>query len=499
MNCILRIKLFVILIFVAQTHITHATEKDFLDHFIKQEQELIKAFSKSSQEGKKTLKYLIATAPKDKLLYYQVLAMNEAYYNYDLKLGLNQIKTLKPLIENSKDTYLKYYYYISTAYLYDAFENTGLYKANLEQAQKFAQDSSQIKTCQALMCKVYLQMSMPKNVIEVYEKFLKEDLKHEPNQLQFDYYMLTQAYLMDGQIKNAMETVNNWKIIFKNQKKDSLEINELENYLYLYEAKCIIEAKKANLLPLINEKFRKIKKANFIDQNFFLLYHETKQKYFEWIKNEDSTTFYKLKITKHLNQVSQKNNTILKEIEEEEKLEAYNLKKKYIIGILILAVLIFGSFLYFIKILKKKNTRKLINKDQLIDKYSSLLIDKYNTINKAEIKLNELEKEAKDYSFEKKIKAIRANITPASNELHLIKDLTNKETLIYEKLKKQLTNFTETELRIGLLICNEKTNISIAESLNISLKAAENHRYRMRKKLNLKVGESLEKALKDLF
>ncbi len=488
---------FILISKVAFTQIFVLRDEDFIKKFESQESELINVWNIDPAAGHNKFLEIKQNASPDKRVYYEALGIYDAYFHYNLKEGIRTIKKLKPIIEQSNDKYLKHFYYLHTAYFYDAIENNDLVKINLEKAFKYASDSSEIKDYQVALSKVYLQLGMPKNCIEIFEKFLIDDLKSNQVRLvQFDYYMLTNAYLLDRNFVKANQCIQNWKKLILDKKKLSNEIIELEFYNYLFEAQCGIEGNKLNLKSEIETNLKKASKGNFADLNFLEIYLKTKQMYFDWVNFSDSSNFYKNKLTLHAKNKTQKYLKAYAELEEEEKLEKQLSKRSILAWVLALVVFLgCSSYLLIINQGKKKSI-DIESKEQILDKYSAILKEKYNIINQTEIKLNELQKEIKDADHGKKIKDIKNAIRLSVDELKFFKELSEGEIINFENLRKNLPELTETEIRIVFLIVKDKSINAIADILSISAKAAENHRYRIRKKLKLTQEQSLEGVLK---
>ncbi len=470
----------------------------FLEEFKKQNVELMAAYNVSPANGRKALQEILGNAPADKKLYYETMRINDAYFYYNLKEGLKTIKKLKPRIDESKEKYLKFYYYFNTAYFHEAFGNYELFKINIELAQKYASDDEELKQCEVALCKEYLQIGMPGRVIDLYEELLKNDLKNNDiASQQFDYYMLTQAYILDNKLTKARTCLDLWAKLIQSQKNGTTKKIELEHYQHLFSAKCGIAANLKSEVENIHENLKIAAKADFSDMNFLTIYLDTKQKYFEWMGMPDSSTFYREKLAVSMDTQTKRNLQIIKELEKEEQTEKQENRIKNAFWIAALALLLGACvFLFFVN-QKKINKINLESKEHVLAKYEAILKEKYTVINQAETQLNELYREIKDANFEKKIRNIKDSIRLSEVELKFFNELNDGELITYENLRKSLPNLTESEIKVVFLILKNKPINGIADILNISPKAAENHRYRIRKKLSLSLDQSLETALKE--
>lgn len=76
--------------------------------------------------------------------------------------------------------------------------------------------------------------------------------------------------------------------------------------------------------------------------------------------------------------------------------------------------------------------------------------------------------------------------------------ITDAEANRISELMQKHPKLTLTELRICVLIERGLTSKEIAETLSSSLRNIENHRYRIRKKMEIGTPINLERSLKNL-
>jgi len=89
-----------------------------------------------------------------------------------------------------------------------------------------------------------------------------------------------------------------------------------------------------------------------------------------------------------------------------------------------------------------------------------------------------------DYYFEE-LYSYGANHCMVKNNLNNVGEVLLKLTMSKQKILKDVIKLSDTEMKIIIEICNDKTNQQIADKLNLSKRTVETYRQKTAEKLNI--------------
>ncbi len=177
---------------------------------------------------------------------------------------------------------------------------------------------------------------------------------------------------------------------------------------------------------------------------------------------------------------------IVEQLAQEKKQEETDKKKLYIMLLLIL--LIFAGLLYF---LRRAYIKKQKKKDELIQSKNDLIEKKDELIGIKSQEANLLKKKVND-AFPQLIKLAK------TNDPFFIIRFKEVYPEFCEKLLSEHPDLKDSELKISAFLRLNLTNKEIGQYENISLRAVETRKYRLKKKLGLAPEEDLIKWIQQL-
>ncbi|TPN87028.1 tetratricopeptide repeat protein [Aquimarina algicola] len=175
-------------------------------------------------------------------------------------------------------------------------------------------------------------------------------------------------------------------------------------------------------------------------------------------------------------------------------------KRKQILVLLILGLVCIAFLLVGGKMLRKKNRQKqkleeiVERKNKELTTNTLHLLKKNNTLNNVKEKVTDLcnTQGANIYEYRKVLQVINFNEKEDQN-WELFKELFEESHRgFYKEIKNRFPSITSKELRLIYLLRLNLSSKEISTFLNISTEGVKKARHRLRKKMNLTTGESLE-------
>lgn len=164
---------------------------------------------------------------------------------------------------------------------------------------------------------------------------------------------------------------------------------------------------------------------------------------------------------------------IVEKLDEEKKQEESNKTRLFILICVISAV--FAGLLYF---LRKAYLKKQKKKDNLIEQKDELIEKKDQLIEKHSQETTQLKKKI-NTKFPQLIKLAK------NNDPFFIVRFKEVYPEFYEKLMSQYPDLTDSDLKICAFIRLNLTNKEIGQYENVTLRAVETRKYRLKKKLGI--------------
>lgn len=390
-------------------------------------------------------------------------------------------------------------------------------------------DSTKTLLALDLYCGLLIDLDSNLKAEKVYRKILKSD-KFDSLENYRSKNILTNYASVLNSLKKAKLGLN------YNKKADSIRLyyddielktviqrNFATSWLLLsdpdsslkYAQKALIFAKKLDSYEnykysylLLSRAFKLNGKADSA-LHYFELYHN----YSDSILNEKSTKIYKNLETKY------------KVKEKEAQIEFLEKENQYTnrINLLLTAGIVFFLLTILLLVLRYYDSKKK----------SKEMLEKNNEIHQKQLQINRQEHKLEIYRKEKslaaqskrleenqdiikrlkeKIKELELDSIKAKSLSDMIEELSLKENPemstknfeykfiemypdFYENLKSQSSDFTTAELRVASFLKLNMTTKEIANILNLSLSTINQHRYRIRQKLNLDSETSLNDYL----
>lgn len=322
---------------------------------------------------------------------------------------------------------------------------------------------------------VYLEKhSLPRKAIHYYNKALLSLPKENNNIKSSIYQNIAECYLALQQYDEALK--------FNNLSKDYITNNnhELNSSLHLFYATIYEKTNKFQLALQHYKKHEEFKDKLNQSKNLLIIENQEILNQLKNTLNEDKIKEQKIKILKKDKQLAN--------------------VRLYLILVTILIIMV---ILYMLIKKQRNKISKLYqniytSQDKLKftqDNTEKIILNtqqNQNFIKHVTLQLNKLQKEIKDVSVKKQLNTLIF-------DLQNIKNINSKNDSFYNNiqssflynLEKKCYGLTEEEKRISELIFLNYKNKEIASMLNLSIRSVENHRYRIRKKLNIDTNVNL--------
>ncbi|GAB4292578.1 MAG: hypothetical protein Kow0068_17810 [Marinilabiliales bacterium] len=446
----------------------------------------------------------LAKTTADKYLIMQLLKNTGDIYNFWNKYYIaidHYLEALKYAdeLEDEKD---KTHIYLSLGRVYHEIEDRtnslkyyGLAKKNAE----ITRDTISLIYALNNIGNVYYKYGAYEKAIEYYELSLQknenlEDAKGQAVALS----NLGFVNIALGNYKKAMELLNASQKLSKSINDIELIINNIQGIADAYEG-----------MGIYKSALKKFKEYTHIRDSVF---NAEKHK-----QIAEMQTRYE----------SEKKDKEIKLLENKQKMDRMQL---YAIGIILLLFIVIGVFIYSRQKSKLKRDREIMEKNKLIHEAQKKLVEiEKKEKNRLKEELNNKNMELTNFALHiihkneliqdlkntiKELKGkdgaernkclneliLKLNQTlKTNNELYEFQQHVEKVNYDYfYKLNQKFPELTENEKRLSALLRLNLSSKEIASLNNISIKAVEMGRYRLRKKLGLDKTDNLSKFLQQL-